>query len=198
MTETENRLDILASGILVREGGMIREAHSVSTLIRAGDVNIVVDTSTRFMEPAIMTSLEQIGILPDDVRFIVLTHSHHDHCGNNHLFPNAEIYVRKEENYSGPNIVEVSEDIEIAPGVRLVYTPGHTKGSMSVFVEGDRRYAVAGDAIPLEDNFRRMIPPGINYDEITALKSIKTITDYADVIIPGHGRPFLKNGGTMV
>jgi glyoxylase-like metal-dependent hydrolase (beta-lactamase superfamily II) len=188
-----NTLDVLAIGRLVKEDGMIIEADSTSTLIRASNMNIVVDTSTKEMLPAIRTSFRQIGVLPKDVNAVVLTHTHHDHCENNDLFKKAKFYVRKEECPEGNGFVAVSEDIEIAPGVRLKHTPGHTRGSMSVLVESERRYAIAGDAIPLEDNCRRMVPPGINYDIATAMESIKSITDYADVIVPGHGSPFLRS-----
>jgi glyoxylase-like metal-dependent hydrolase (beta-lactamase superfamily II) len=192
-----NRLDVLAVGSLVREGAAILEAHSTSTLIRAGNVNIVVDTSSREMLASMRTSFRQIGILPKDVSIVVLTHMHHDHCANNDMFPKAKFYMRAEECPEGKNFIPVSNDTEIAPGVRLVHTPGHTEGSMSVFVDAERRYAVAGDAIPLEDNCRRMIPPGINYDAETAMESIKSLTDYADVIVPGHGYPFLTKPGKI-
>jgi glyoxylase-like metal-dependent hydrolase (beta-lactamase superfamily II) len=188
-----NRLDILAVGNLIREGGTILEAHSTSTLIRSGNVNIVVDTSTKEMLPSIKTSFRQVGVLPKDVSIVVLTHMHNDHCGNNDMFKKAKFYARAEECPEGKGFTPVSKDTEIAPGVRLVHTPGHTKGSMSVFVDGERRYAIAGDAIPLEDNCTRMIPPGINYDPHTAIESIKSIADYADVIVPGHGFPFLRD-----
>ena len=187
-----NRLDVLAIGNLIRNGGTILEAHSSSTLIRAGDANIVVDTSSKDMLPSIRTSFRQIGVLPKDVDTVVLTHMHHDHCGNNGLFKNAKFYVREEECPEGGEFIPVSGNIEIASGVRLVHTPGHTRGSMSVFVQGERRYAVAGDAIPLEENYRRMVPPRINHDAATAMESIKSITNYADVIVPGHGLPFLR------
>jgi len=187
-----NRLDVLAVGNLVRDGSTILEAHSSSTLIRAGDANIVVDTSSKEMLPSIRTSFRQIGIFPKDVDIAVLTHTHHDHCANNDLFRNAKFYVRTEECPEGKEYVPVSENIEIAPGVRLVHTPGHTRGSMSVFVQSERRYVIAGDAIPLEDNCRRNVPPRINYDTATAMESIKSIIDYADVIVPGHGLPFLR------
>ena len=188
-----NKLDILAVGKLVRVEGTIIEAHSTSTLIRTEDTNIVVDTSTSYMLPSLKISLKQIGILPKDVDIIVLTHTHHDHCSNNRLFSKAKIYVRKEECPDLKDHVPVSSDIEMADGVRLIHTPGHTHGSMSVFVEGERKYAIAGDTIPLEDNFKRMVPPGINYDPATAMESIKSITGYADVIVPGHGLPFLNS-----
>ena len=189
---SQNRLDVLAVGSIVRNGSRILEAHSTSTLIRAGDVNIVVDTSSKEMLPAIKTSFRQIGILPEDVNIVVLTHMHNDHCANSDIFRKAEFYVRTEECPCG--YVPVSEDTEIAPGVRLMHTPGHTEGSMSVLVDADRKYAVAGDAIPLEDNFIKMVPPGISYDKDRAVKSIKYISEYADVIIPGHGFPFPKDG----
>ncbi|MCL2890575.1 MAG: MBL fold metallo-hydrolase [Methanomassiliicoccaceae archaeon] len=191
--EAKIRLDVLAVGNLIRDGNVVKEANSTSTLIRTGTVNIVVDTSTKFMEPAIKTSFRQVGVLPKDVSIVVLTHTHHDHCGNNELFKKAKFFVRKEECPEGKEFVPVSEDTEIAPGVRLVHTPGHTKGSMSVFVDAERRYAIAGDAIPLEDNYRRMVPPGINYDADLATESIKCIADYAEVIIPGHGLPFMRD-----
>ena len=188
------RIDVLAVGYLVRDGREITEAHSTSVLIRTDEVNIVVDTSTKYMLPAVKTSFKQLGILPKDVNMAVLTHTHHDHCGNNDLFKKAEFYVREEECPGKKGYTSVSRDLEIASGIRLVHTPGHTEGSMSVLIDSDRKYAVAGDAIPLEDNFLKMMPPGISCDKEKAMKSIKSIIEYADVIIPGHGLPFLKDG----
>jgi len=187
-----NSLDVLTIGSLVRSGESILEAHSTSTLIRADGINIVADTSSRARQPSIKASFKQLGVLPKDVSIVVLTHAHHDHCGNNDLFKKAKLYVRKEEKIEGDNIVQVSKDIEIAPGVKLVHTPGHTEGSMSVFVASDRKYVITGDAIPLEDNYKKMVPPGINHDPEQAMKSIKSIVSYADVMIPGHGFPFLR------
>ncbi|MCL2142995.1 MAG: MBL fold metallo-hydrolase [Methanomassiliicoccaceae archaeon] len=192
-----NTLDVLAIGSLVRDNGIIKEAHSTSTLIRAGGVNIVVDTSTPEMLPSVRTSFMQLGILPKDVDIVVLTHTHDDHCGNNGIFRKAKFYVREEESFVDDRYIAVSSDIDIAPGVRLVHTPGHTDGSMSVLVEGDRRYAIAGDAIPLEDNFIRMLPPGICSNAEKAMESIKSLTEYADVIVPGHGPPFFRDAGRM-
>jgi len=184
------QLDILAVGSLKRDGDIITEAHSTSTLIRTGERNIVVDTSSPYLRPAIKDSLRQLRILPKDVDTIVLTHAHYDHVGNNDMFPKAKIYAREEERFAGG--IAVSEDTELCDWVRLVHTPGHTGGSMSVFVDSDIRYAIAGDAVPLEENFRNMTPPRINTDPDLAVKSIKVIMSYADMIVPGHGLPFTK------
>jgi glyoxylase-like metal-dependent hydrolase (beta-lactamase superfamily II) len=188
-------LDILAVGTLDRsETGEILEAHSTSTLIRSGDSLIVVDTSTQYMRPALKGSFRELGIFAKDVDTVVITHWHDDHIGNLDLFPNAEVYVwegpASEANVRNLNVI--SDETELCDGVSIVHTPGHTADSISVFVEGDdRKYAIVGDAIPLEENYRRMVPPAHNIDPELAMKSIKTISGFADVIVPGHGFPFM-------
>jgi glyoxylase-like metal-dependent hydrolase (beta-lactamase superfamily II) len=57
-------------------------------------------------------------------------------------------------------------------------------------VQADRRYVIAGDALPTEENYVKNVPPGINYDPDLAMESIKRIVGYADVVVPGHGLPF--------
>lgn len=187
-----NQLDVLVIGSLLRdEDGNILKADSSSTLIRAGNRLIVVDTSSRDMRPAIKTAFRQIGVFMKDVDTVILTHHHDDHCQNLDLFPNAKVYIHSGEDEPFPGAEVIEGDAMIAKGVELRYTPGHTWDSMSVFVEGvDRNYVIAGDAIPLEDNFKKNVPPKLHVCEDLAMKSIKTISDYADVIVPGHGAPF--------
>lgn len=190
-----NSLDILVLGHLERNGDGsvdLDNTWSTSTLVRTDDGhNIVIDTSMPYMKSGIKTSFKQIGkIFPEDVDMVVLTHTHPDHIGNVSMFKNAKIYVRSEESDSIPGAIGIDSDKEIARGVRLVHTPGHTAGSMSVFIDADRRYAVAGDAMPTADNFHKMVPPALNQDPNVALESMKRIIGYADVIIPGHDKPF--------
>jgi glyoxylase-like metal-dependent hydrolase (beta-lactamase superfamily II) len=46
--------------------------------------------------------LEQLGILPSDVRRVVMTHLHTDHAGGLHHFPDNEILVSRDElEYAG-------------------------------------------------------------------------------------------------
>ena len=188
------KLDILAVGNLKRdEEGNILEAHSTSTLVRTDDMTIVVDTSSKFLRPALKNSFRELGVFMKDVDAVVLTHWHSDHVENLDLFPNAKVYLHE----GGPKVsVEhesVTEDFDLCPGVRLVHTPGHTHDSMSVFVKADRNYVIAGDAVPLEDNIRKKLPPALNYDRVAAMESIKSIVRFADVIVPGHGFPFMTS-----
>ncbi|MCK9323025.1 MAG: MBL fold metallo-hydrolase [Candidatus Methanomethylophilaceae archaeon] len=185
-------LDVLAIGNLERgEDGSIITSNSTSVLIRADDRIIVVDTSTKEMKSAIKTSFKQLMVLPKDVDTVVLTHCHADHTGNIDMFPNAQILMHTGEEIEIPGVKLINHDIELSKGVKLVHTPGHTMGSMSVFIEADIKYVIAGDAIPLKDNFMKMKPPAVNCDSELALESIKAISNYADMVVPGHDFPFM-------
>ena len=190
-----NSIDVLVLGYLERfEDGSVnlKETWSTSSLIRTDDGHvIVVDTSSDFMRSPIKSAFKQIGkIFPDDVDMVVLTHCHTDHIGNVSLFKNATVYVHEGEECTIPNAKIVKEDTEIAKGVRLVHTPGHSDGSMSVFVEADRRYAIVGDAAPLKDNFTKRIIPALHTDAEAARASLEKIAEWADVIVPDHDKPF--------
>ncbi len=187
------QLDILAVGDLERDDdGKILKADSTSVLIRTPKHNIVVDPSTKYMRPSVKTSFKMIGVFVKDVDIVVLTHGHSDHLENLDMYPKAKVYIHEGSDETIPGAIVVKgEEFELCEGVKLVHTPGHCPEEMSVFVEADRRYVVAGDAIPLEDNFFKNVPPKLNTDPELAMQSIKKIRDYADVIVPGHGFPFM-------
>lgn len=189
------QLDVLCVGDLQRDGdGNILKADCTSVLIRAPGHNIVVDPSTKYMKPAVKTSFRQIGVFPKEVDTVILTHTHADHTGNLDMYRNAKVYLHSGADTEVPSATVIDGDeFEVCPGVRIVHTPGHCPEQCSVFVEADRRYAVAGDTVPLEDNLRKMVPPAINTDPDLALQSIKRVADYADVVIPGHGFPFMTD-----
>jgi len=171
---------VVCEGLIVREGQTILEARSSSTLVIMGARRLIVDTSSRQYMRKVRDGLAALGVGPGDVELLVSTHPHGDHTGNDDLFSSAErVSLRAGE---------ASRDI--ASGVRLVSTPGHTPDSVSVFVEAEERYAIVGDAMPTEDNYRKWLPPGIHYDRDVALASMSTIVDFTDIVIPGHGRPF--------
>ena len=186
---SSNVVEVLCSGSIRKEAGVVLEAHSSSSLIRCNTWNIIVDTSSFEYRDALLAALSRIGLDPREVDIVVNTHLHHDHCSNNDLFPNAVLMVHAEER-PGSGYRKVDGNTEICPGVRLVHTPGHTPGSMSVFVEAGLRYAIAGDALPTNENYLRWVPPGLNVDPDLALASMKEIVAFADVVVPGHGTPF--------
>lgn len=173
-------VNVVCEGRIVRDGQTILEAHSSSTLVLSGERCLIVDTSSRKYRQRMLDGLETLGIRPSDVDLLVSTHPHGDHTGNDELFISAKRL----------SLPAGEASMNIDQGVSLVSTPGHTPDSVSVFVEAEERYAIAGDAMPTEDNYRKWLPPGIHYDRDVALASMRMIVDFADIVIPGHGRPF--------
>ena len=116
--------------------------------------------------------------LPDElvsrVALVVNTHLHFDHCGSNHLFPHAPIYVQEAEytaahslphftilpwvDFPGARYAPISGEQEILPGVRLLPTAGHTPGHQSVALETERGLVVlAGQAIYSTAEYRHVL-----------------------------------------
>jgi len=181
---------VIFEGWLSRQADVLLEAHSTSTLVVTEGHNVLVDTSTKQQRSPLLQGLKAAGLRPEDIDILINTHLHPDHTGNNDLFTPASKMARSEE-HPDASFMCITEDAEILPGIRLMHTPGHSRGSMSVVVETDgRRYVIAGDAIPTRDNLEKWRPPMIHYDRSVALDSMRRIVELADVIIPGHGKAF--------
>lgn len=132
------------------------------------DGRVLVDTGFTELHPAaadLQPSLRREGLQlldPSRIDLVVLTHLHFDHCGGTHRFPGTPVYVQRKElddartldGYTirewvdppGVRYVPVDGEHELLPGVRLLPTPGHTRGSQVVVVQtGPRPTVVAGD-----------------------------------------------------
>jgi glyoxylase-like metal-dependent hydrolase (beta-lactamase superfamily II) len=83
---------ILKVGYAKWVGPTQQRADGTITLIK-GPKNIIVDTGNPWDKKAILKALKKNGISPQDVSFVVCTHGHSDHIGNNNLFTNALFIV---------------------------------------------------------------------------------------------------------
>lgn len=185
------RIYLLKAGSILRDqAGNILDARSSVTLIESERGKIIVDTGQVGDGEEILKALKKLGLEQSDIDIIVNTHSHSDHCANNRLFPRA--------TKISPKDGEV-----IAPGVRALATPGHSQDSISLVVdsaihppEGEgiapatRRVVIAGDALPTLGNFQKKVPPAVHCDRALAVASMNKIIEMADMVIPGHDRPF--------
>ena len=137
-------------------------------LIDHPDARVLVDTGMTQLHPAVddmdprlhpLSARTDFDLASIDV--VVNTHLHFDHCGGNHLFTGTPIYVQRQElddalsedDYTirewvespGVQYVPVDGTLELLPGLRLVPTPGHTRGSQVVVVQtGGPSVVIAG------------------------------------------------------
>ncbi|KYF70252.1 MBL fold metallo-hydrolase [Sorangium cellulosum] len=143
--------------------------------------------------------LAQIGVRPEDVSHVILTHMHLDHAGNLGMFRHARISVQRAEHaYAfspdhGPAWFErdydlpdlrwdlVEGDWEAMPGLEVVLTRGHTPGHQSVVValEETGSVVLVGDAGDLAENFTDEVLPGESVDDEAALASIRRLKQIA-------------------
>jgi glyoxylase-like metal-dependent hydrolase (beta-lactamase superfamily II) len=124
---------------------------------------------------ALMAEVAAAGVSPEDVDVVVLTHLHSDHAGGAvadgvPAFPNARYLLQQDElDWVGGPVLEqvvrplgdslqvVDGVLEMASGIIVVPTPGHTPGHQSVEVGS---LVLSGDVVlhPVQ-----LVNPAIHY-----------------------------------
>ena len=152
-------------------------------------------------EQTIPAQLALCGFSLGDVTAVVNSHLHIDHVGGNQLFKGTGVrhviherevaqarnhepfeffgYSDKSWDYEGANIETFSGDTELARGIRLIETPGHTIGHCSVLLEGDRPLLFAMDVSYTASALERGIQPGFHYDPVAGVRAIARVKEVA-------------------
>jgi glyoxylase-like metal-dependent hydrolase (beta-lactamase superfamily II) len=167
--------------------------------------------------------LSALGVRPEEVDILILTHLHWDHASNIHLFPNARVVVQREElrfaaaplpflswpyrtlppfSASSERFEAVDGDARIAEGVTVHLTPGHTPGLQGVAVRtSGAAYFIASDNVPLGESWNAREkygvshwPNGLHVDLEAYFKSLRRTEDLGDVILPSHDWSVLERG----
>jgi glyoxylase-like metal-dependent hydrolase (beta-lactamase superfamily II) len=210
------------------------QVPNVMWYIEGADKNILVDTAadaklaTEFRGlPAkeIMSfekALASVGLKPEDVDIVIQTHLQWDHCANTHKCKNAKVLVQevelrfayaphpilaptyKKSLFRGVNFTVVKGYQEIAPGIELIPTPGHTPGNMSVAVNTAKGKAVITGFCSLKDNFgppenaseevkevTPVVAPGIHLNAVDGFESVLLVKGMADIVLACHDPSFL-------
>jgi N-acyl homoserine lactone hydrolase len=134
----------------------------------------------RVVNRSAAAALADLGLTPADIGLVINTHLHFDHCGQNAVFPHANIYVQRTElsraereardiydwfDFMNAKFELLDGDTEILPGLSVITTPGHTAGHQSVLVQsdggpdllvGDAAYTPQQYTAPARDD----LPPG--------------------------------------
>jgi glyoxylase-like metal-dependent hydrolase (beta-lactamase superfamily II) len=178
------RVDIVQVGSLTSNGGGVA---SSCTLVRDGEHVIVVDPGMAASAAAILEPLAALGVRPEDVTEVVLSHHHPDHTLHAGHFPNAAVHDHW-AIYRGTDWEDSDCDGRvISPSVRLARTPGHTAQDLATLIGTPEGIVVCthswfheGSAIEDEDP-----------EDAGQLRASRAaIVEVADRIIPGHGPAF--------
>jgi N-acyl homoserine lactone hydrolase len=182
------------------------------TLVQ-GSKRILVDTAHVGRRTLLLQKLKQMGLTPKDIDVVVLTHAHWDHSLNMDVFPEAEFVIHHTEleyahnphpdDWATPAYTGIALDqMKLRPcgdgeaideGVRILSTPGHSPGSITVLAETQDGVAgICGDALPNAAAAVTGTPYLIFWDEADAKESVTRILQSAELIYPGHDRPFRK------
>jgi N-acyl homoserine lactone hydrolase len=158
-------------------------------LVRHPDGPILVDTGVGIGHPLIDqwyrprvtdlgAALDAVGTDIADVAGVVLSHLHFDHCGQQATL-DCPVYVQAAEHdaaqadgYTIPEWAAIPQSRlclvdddhqEIADGMRLLATPGHTPGHQSVLLEaGDDRVLLAAQCAFTAAELRSGVPSSTN------------------------------------
>ena len=148
-------------GRYIPEGGFFHSTNAV--FIKTGERNILVDTGTGRQGEPVYEKIKKLGVAPEQVDTVLLTHLHGDHFGGllkdgEASFPGATVYLSAKEyaffTAEQPNEGAVAAlapyDIEtfepgelgealqeILPGIFPVAAYGHTPGHTMFLLESD-------------------------------------------------------------
>lgn len=184
---------------------------STAVLIQ-GEKNILVDTGFDFEWLDTAANIEKNSadfaaelmsndIKPDDIDIVFITHWDRDHFGNLDLFKKSRFMAAKPmvKRFHLDKFTGINDGEELTGGVKAVFTPGHTIDHASIIVQTEYagikiRIAVAGDAIISHSYFQAGVVWKNNadfFDIKASTDSISRLISLSDVIIPGHGTPFM-------
>lgn len=165
------------TGWITGEIGAIRQYDVNIWLYRKGGAVVAFDTGYQDY-PDARKQVLSLGIDPDEVQAVFLTHADFDHAGGllskEPLFPNAKLYLCEKEEamlngtenrftlgpiklknpiaYTGiRRLLKPDEELRIGDiDITLIYVPGHTPGHACYLIDGD--VLVTGDCMAFNEN----------------------------------------------
>jgi glyoxylase-like metal-dependent hydrolase (beta-lactamase superfamily II) len=168
---------------------------------------VIVDTGVGNSSNRIWPQLKELGVTPSSVKGIVLTHAHHDHAMGAFLIlekadPKVFIHtydIKYIATRLGPNLIKVDDgdiiETELWP-LKVIWTPGHTKGGMCLYNE-KFRILFSGDTVFPNGYYGRY--DGESGSLKKMVESLRRLSEIeVDIMLPGHGNPVFKNAGEQI
>lgn len=141
--------------------------------VKTGDHLVLIDAGCdtmpgfslqSFVSPAV--ALKTIGIDPEQITDVIITHAHHDHIDGVRHFPNAVIHIQEEEYQAGKSYIPgdfrvhtFRDHCVVAGCLEVCRIGGHSPGSCIVKLNRNgERYVFCGDECYLRACLDRKIP----------------------------------------
>ena len=203
------RMEVVVQGF---PGRSLTGALSWSSVVyvESGNHRILFDTGGPAKRSTLKIHLERAGVAPASITTVILSHFHDDHIRNYDFFPKAEILLSAaEDEWAATNPVHeiafpevyyaalkqsgrltlIHREEEIAPGVEMLFLPGHTPGLIGLLLKnGDMPVtALASDSVKNMAELATGEAPH-TLDPEASRHSIRRIRSAAEIVVPGHDR----------
>lgn len=194
---TSREAIVLVRGFMEAIPSGAHRAGGTVTLI-TGDPSVIVDTGGPEQRQQILDALAANRVDPASIQYVINTHGHLDHIGNNNLFPNATFILDSDLARQGEYRVHDfrTRTLEIAsnsggPPIVVMFTSGHTDHDVSVIVEtAAGTVAVVGDLFEYDGDWADDAWIAWSRDRGLQQASREAVLAIADYVIPGHGDRF--------
>ena len=187
---------------------VIRGRHG-TWVMDTGFDQAMADKRGRVITRPVGEGLKTIGVSPDEVTDVIISHLHYDHCGNHGLFPRARYHLQDREMHYATGrcmchghqrIPFEADDVTamvqrvfddrvvfhdgvdtLAPGLTVHHLGGHSMGLQCVRVKTRRGQVVlAADATHLYAHITEGRVFPITYNVAETLEGYSTIKKLAD------------------
>ena len=182
------RVDVLVEGY----ARMPRVAGTVSLVRDAGRV-AVVDPGMVADRRLILRPLRQLGVRPEDVTDVIVSHHHLDHTVNIALFPVVPVHDFQSAVEGDVFTRRPADGLQLTPAIRLLATPGHTAQDITTLV------GTSDDVVALTHLWWTAAGPAddpYSPDREELRRQRERVLDLATLVVPGHAAPFRPGPST--
>jgi glyoxylase-like metal-dependent hydrolase (beta-lactamase superfamily II) len=157
-------------------------------LVRDGDALIIVDPGMVARRGLILDPLASLGVAPEAVTHVFLSHHHPDHTINVALFQNAEVVDFWARYRDDLWLDHDGDGHHLSPNSQLWLTPGHTEEDATLVVAADDGVYAMTHLWWHADRTPEVDPLGD--DQAAIERGRARVLAAADIVIPGHGPAF--------